>query len=65
MHTIDQEEVLKNPNMSRKILDIDLINATWSEWPRRSTIDFQRCFMGKNMQVLFGDDEPNIDITDR
>ena len=60
LRIIDQYEVTKDTNMPRKISDVDLITTTGSECLRISTLEFQCLFMGNNMEVLFGDDEPSI-----
>ena len=62
---IYQDEVMKYPNMPRKISDVDFITATREEWIRRATLELQHHFMGNNMEVLFGDDETSIEIMDR
>ena len=41
-----------------------MITATGAECLRRATIEFQSFFMGNKMEVLFGGDEPAIDIMD-
>ena len=65
MHIIDQDEVKKDTNMTWKISFIDFITATGAEFLRRATLEFQSCFMGNYMELLFGDDEPVIEIMDQ
>ena len=65
MSIIDQYDVTKDPNTPRNISDVDLITATWVDCPRIATLEFHRHFMDNNMDVLFGDDDPSIEITDR
>ena len=65
LRTIDQYDVKKDPNMPRKISYVDLITATGAECLKRATIEFQKRFMGNKMGVLFGDEEPDIDIMDQ
>ena len=65
MRIIYQDEVTKDPNMTRKISDVCLITPTGEECLSKATHGFQICFVGNNIEVLFGDDDHTIDIMDQ
>ena len=62
MRIIYQDEVTKDPNMTRKISDIYLIIATGAECLSRATLEFYHFFMGNKIEVIFGDDKLALDI---
>ena len=64
LRIINQDELTKDPNMSWNISYVDLIIVTGVQCLRRGTLEFQHHFMGKNMEVLFGDDESSFKIMD-
>ena len=56
---------MKDPNMSQKISDVDLMNATGQEFRRRENIELQCHFIDNKTEMVFDNDDTDIEIMDQ